>query len=736
MRRLTLAGVLMLALLALAVPLWAHGFIIRAIPEDRAALERAPLRVQVWFSEPLEPEFSQITVSNAAGAVIATASADPEDPALLAVRLPPGLPDGAYSVDLRIAFASDGHVINERRVFFVGEAGDLAGSAAPDAVVTLEVVWRALSLGGALVLLGAGALYTLVLVPAWGSRAYPAGLLPPRVMTALDAVMLGALLAVLAGSLLALLQQTMAFFDADAGRVLGEGLWTVVRTGTRFGDTWNIRLMVLGVTAGLWGAAVWARRSQPGMVRPFWAAGAWASALLLGTFSLSSHAAGSPVLPWLALANDWLHLCAAGAWAGGLAALALVMPAALRPLQGEERRLALLAALNRFSPLAFGAALLVIATGIFSSLIWVTEPSQATTRYAITLIAKVVLVLALLGLGALHRAALNPARYAQLASWERKLGGPKRTVYIEAALGLVVVGAAALLSATPVPRPDVISAPAPTATAAVGGQQITLTLSPGGPGVNSTDIYVQQAGQPAGGQTVSVRITDPARDWRGAWHPADPAGDGLYVAANADLDRAGPWLALVDVREGDQLARAAFPLEVSEDAALQLTRPPTFGNLLALAAVALVVAYVLWPLLRRGWRKLDRSPLALGLAAGAAALAVVIVLGGLWLSGQSDAVFQAYNSPLPSVVNPVLPDQASLERGRAALAASCPGWVDSREFGELVERLPRLRDEELWAAVNDGWRTLPACDAALTDAARWDIVNTVRSLEPQDERGK
>lgn len=735
MRRLTFAGLLALALFALVGPIAAHGFIIRGIPEDRAALERAPLRVQIWFSEPLEPEFSQITVSNAAGEVIASANASPDDPSLLAVRLPPGLPDGAYSVDLRIAFASDGHVINERRVFFVGEAGDLAGSAASDAVVPLEVVWRALSVGGALLLLGTGALYALVLVPAWGSSTYRAGLLPPRVMRALNAVMLGAVLTVLAGSLLALLQQTMVFFDAEAGRVLAEGLWSVVRSGTRFGDTWNIRLIALGVVAGLWLASLWAGRSRPALVRPFWAAGAWASALLLGTFSLSSHAAGSPVLPWLALANDWLHLCAVAVWTGGLAALALVMPVALRPYQGEERRLALLAALNRFSPLAFAMVLLIVATGIFASLIWVAEPAQVTTRYGLTLIAKIVLVLALIGLGALHRAALNPERYARLAAWGNRLGGPRRTLYVEAAFGLVVVGAAAILSATPVPRPNIVSPPAPTATAEVGDTQITLTLSPGGPGVNSTDLYLQHDGQPADGRIVSVRMTDPARDLRGAWNPVDPAGDGLYVAANADIDRAGAWVALVDVREGDTLTRAAFPFEVSADAALQLTRPPTFGHLLALAGVAAVAVYVLWPLLRRGWNKLDRSPMALALLAGSVALGVMIILGGVWVSQQSDAVFAAYNYPLPAIVNPVLPDQASLERGRAALAESCPGWVDSREFDELVKRLSRLRDEELWTAVEQGWRTLPACDAALPDAARWDIVNALRSLEPQDERG-
>ena len=38
------------------------------------------------------------------------------------------------------------------------------------------------------------------------------------------------------------LQQTMAFFQADAANVLQEGLWRFVRIGTRFGDIWNPRL--------------------------------------------------------------------------------------------------------------------------------------------------------------------------------------------------------------------------------------------------------------------------------------------------------------------------------------------------------------------------------------------------------------------------------------------------------------------------------------------------------------
>lgn len=732
-RRNLLLGALALMLLLLAAPAGAHGYIVRAIPEDRVTLARSPLRVQVWFSEALEPEFSLITVSNAAGEIIASASTDPDMNSLLAVRLPPGLPDGAYSVDMRIAFASDGHVINERRVFFVGEAGDMASAASSDAAIALEVLWRVLALGGAIVAFGAGALYALVLVPAWGSAAYPAGALPPRVMTALNRLMFVALMTALVGNLLALLQQTMAFFDADVGRILREGLWQIVRTGTQFGDTWNFRMLLLVLTGGLWIASLWARRQQPTFVRSFWTAGAWASALLLATYSLASHAAGSPLLPWFALANDWLHLTAVGLWAGGLAALVWVLPVALRPYQGETRRQALLAALNHFSPLAFVAAFIVVASGVFASLVWITGPEQAVSRYGLTLVAKLVMVAALLGLGALHRAALNPARYARLAALGQRFGGLRRTLYVEALLGLVIVAAAALLSATPVPRQPVVSAPAPTETVDIGATQVTLTMSPGGPGINSEDIYVQRDGVAMQDVTVAVQVVDPARDLRGAWRPADPAGDGLFVAAGADVDQPGPWLALVNVRDDSSLTRAAFAFDISADAAVQIVRPPTVLNLLALLGVIGTGIIALWPLIRRGYNRLDTSPVALALLAGAVLLAVGVVMGGVLVSQQSDAVFQSYMAPLPAVVNAVLPDQASLERGKIAMTESCAGWGSGREFDDLIVRLPRLRDEELYRAVIEGWRSLPACAGALDETARWDIVNYVRSLEPYGE---
>jgi methionine-rich copper-binding protein CopC len=118
-RLISLAALVLL--LGTVLPARAHGFLVRAIPEDRATLERAPARLQYWFSETLEPEFSSLTVRDTSGTVIAEGGISPDNSTLLTARLPNNLPDGAYIVEMRLAFASDGHVIAERRTFFVGK---------------------------------------------------------------------------------------------------------------------------------------------------------------------------------------------------------------------------------------------------------------------------------------------------------------------------------------------------------------------------------------------------------------------------------------------------------------------------------------------------------------------------------------------------------------------------------------------------------------------------------------
>lgn len=688
----------------------AHGYIVRSIPENRASLERAPVRVQYWFSESLEPAFSSITIRDASGAEIASGGVDERDPRLLAARLPVGLPDGAYIVDLRIAFASDGHVIAERRSFFVGQAATAIDDAAQSGAIPLEILWRALTLGGTMLLFGVYGGYALIFLPAWGSAAHPAGGLPPRVMRRIDALAGVGLALAGVGTLIALMQQTMVFFDADLGRVLGEGLWQVVRSSTRFGDTWNARALILIAIAGLHIASIYVRREQPGLTRPFVTATFWALPPLALTWSVGAHAAGSPVLPWIALVSDWLHGIGVGVWAGGVAALALVLPVALAPYDDAGRRAGALAALRRFAPIAAACFIVVIATGIYNASNWLTRPADLAAPYGLTLILKIALILPLAWLAWLGRAALRGGK--------PNLGALR----LEGVLAAGAITAAAWLSATPVPPPDLTGRDieAPTASAQSGAYQVTATLSPGGAGVNTYDIALTRDGQPVEGAAVRLRLMSPSLDRRSAIYDADDIGGGLYTAAGADIDRPGVWWLTADIDK----ERAAFAFEIDASAAVSETLPPSPINLIALALMAAAIGFALLPAARRFVNWLDLRPAAVAVGIGGAVVTVGVVIAGILAAERAAADYEAALNPPPAVINAVLPDAESLRRGESALEAC--GWTGG-SLNELIRRLDRTRDEALYSLIETGWRDLPPC--ALDERTRWDMVNAIRAME-------
>ena len=723
---------LLLAALVLlpARPAQAHGYIVRSIPEDRAVLERAPTRVQYWFSEDLEPAFSRVDLLDATGAVIASGGVDDEDNSLMVLRPPANLPDGAYVVALRPAFASDGHVVAETRVFFVGDAvAGIEGDAASDAAVPLEVVWRGVVLAATTLLFGVFVLYDQVLLPAWGNPKHIAGFLPPRVMTQLTWIAGAALAVAIAGNVLALLQNAMVLFDAPLGRVLHSNLWNTARIGSRFGEVWNVRMLLLLLLAALMALTVVWRKDKPRTVAPFWRTLMWGTALVVGSFAVSSHAAGSLVMPWTAMFIHWLHMTAVAVWTGGLAALVLVLPAALRPYEGEQRRLALLAVMRRFSRVALGAAVVTLTTGVYNSLNWLFTPSDVGTSYAVSLIYKLLLVGGLLLVGAVHHVALNPERYARASRLVERVGGWRVTLPLEVVAAFAVLIAAGRVSATPPPTPDFVNSDVPTPTAAQTVNDLTaqMTLSPGGLGVNTYDVRLLDADAPA--QAVYVQLVRPSADRRGVWHEAEPVEAGLYVAAGDELDEEGVWLSLVDVHHSDgSFTRYAYPWEITNDATVIESVAPGWQHWAALAAVLVALGWVLTPAYRAFVSVMNFNTLTVTIVLLSVGVTGLVSWGAFAYLGAVQQQTALLSNPPPQRINPVLPDELSVRAGAQLYAAAC-AWDDERLLAALVERLPRTRDEELFTFTVEGWRSLPACANLLSDEDRWHIVNHLRTLE-------
>ena len=95
---------------AFAVAAAAHAFLDHASPAVGSTVDAPPAQVKLWFTQRLEPAFSKVEVSDAAGRRVdrADARVDASDPTVLTVSVPQLAP-GRYRVKWRVV-SVDTHV--------------------------------------------------------------------------------------------------------------------------------------------------------------------------------------------------------------------------------------------------------------------------------------------------------------------------------------------------------------------------------------------------------------------------------------------------------------------------------------------------------------------------------------------------------------------------------------------------------------------------------------------------
>lgn len=99
-----------LAALCTAPLALAHAFPTHSSPAVGATVAASPQQVKIWFDGDLEPVFSKLTVTNAAGKQVSTGNGtvDAKNAKLLEAGFPSALPAGKYKVTWSV-IAHDGH---------------------------------------------------------------------------------------------------------------------------------------------------------------------------------------------------------------------------------------------------------------------------------------------------------------------------------------------------------------------------------------------------------------------------------------------------------------------------------------------------------------------------------------------------------------------------------------------------------------------------------------------------
>jgi copper transport protein len=176
-----------------------------------------------------------------------------------------------------------------------------------------------------------------------------------------------------------------------------------------------------------------------------------AAVALALTAALAGHSA-SYAPEALLVAVDTVHVLSMSVWLGGLVLLLVALPVAVRALAQSERISLKAAVVGRFSRLAMVAVSLLLLTGIVQSIVLVNSLSAfVETAYGRLVLAKIVIFLGLISLGAYNQRRLLPRlRSVQDGHEEPERAAAllRRSVACEVGLALVVLGVVSVLVAT------------------------------------------------------------------------------------------------------------------------------------------------------------------------------------------------------------------------------------------------------------------------------------------------
>ncbi|MEU2780802.1 copper resistance protein CopC [Streptomyces sp. NPDC007110] len=379
-------------LLAGAGPVSAHAALTGSDPRQGAVVDKAPQQVSLTFSEKVALSDDSLRVLDPKGKRV-----DRGDPAgtggtTYAVKLHGGLPDGTYTVTYQVV-SEDSHPVAGAYTFSIGAPSQTSvsvdGQTAGGGVVgVLYGFGRYVSYAGFIVLVG-GAAFVL---GCWrrGTAVRSVQRLVVSGWLALTAATLGLLL--MRGSYTGS-GKVGDIFDLD---LLGQVLQT--KTGAAL-----VSRLLLLAAAALFIAVLFGaydkRDDEEKRDLTFGLAigGTVVAAGLAASWAMSEHAS-TGLQPGLAMPVDVLHLLAVAGWLGGLTALlvALYRAPAETPVDA--------AAVRRFSQLAFGSVLTLVATGVYQSWRQLGSWSAFTgTRYGQLLLIKIGLVVLLVGIAWISR---------------------------------------------------------------------------------------------------------------------------------------------------------------------------------------------------------------------------------------------------------------------------------------------------------------------------------------------
>ena len=542
----------------------AHATLLQTEPASGVQLDKAPGAVRLYFNERVETIFNSIQVLDGNGRRVEVG--DPHaigggDTLEILVK---GLKKGPYTVRWRVN-SLDGHQVDGHFGFGVQSPppteAEMSNLSVPRQSTSLKVLLlfvKWIALAAMTTWLGGTSFWILIFVPCIPANRRPQAAIQASLQRTCRILWGAALLFILA-QFSALVGQGMIFADISFLEALAPANVLTVLTKTSYGRWWSLRMVaalgMLVLCAWEMRPGMQGHRDDPLPARSNFTLGAvsglFGSVMLL-TIPMSGHARAVSRATAVAVTFDWAHLAGTAMWIGGLVFLGAVVMLIESTHRDESEFLSRL--VSRFSKMARICVVVLLITGIYAA--WLHMPSWksfVSTQYGLALLAKLILVAAMLLIAVVNWRRVLPALagFSQQPDIYRRWTGRFRILITnEAALGIVLLVVVAILTSLP-PATAVAMAGPIELTKSAEGTTVDLKLDSTKVGTAHSIVTLQDSTGKIISDTKSVTLFARMLDMDMSLETieAQPTPSGSFQA-DVSLTMAGKWS--IDVQVAPQ----------------------------------------------------------------------------------------------------------------------------------------------------------------------------------------
>ncbi|MDH3765917.1 MAG: CopD family protein, partial [Nitrosopumilus sp.] len=421
----------------------AHPFTEKTIPSFTSNASVGTTEVIVFFSEPVDIDFSELKIFDNNGNQIDNKDTSYYENELSLIITTPPLEDGVYTASTKVLSKVDGHLVPDAFLFAVGNAIiDTPLDEGPTELVFLpEAGARFPGLVGQTIVLGA-VIASLII---WGTQNKQ---IIKEELEKIENIHHGKFMSVTGIGLILVFVSDILMIAIQTVRLEASPIDVVQ---TYFGMIWLARMIITIVLLGIWFGMdrrkSLSRKNQIPMLV--------VSLVLIATTSMIGHGAASEEMGALVL--DYIHNLVAAVWIGGIFYFVFTLLPTFSVLKEKNREKMSLVLIPRFS-IAFIISIgIVIITG--PTLMWFLESDVELISESVfgqLIILKIIIAVIMVGLGGFFQFKVQKNAERNFSSGKifvhKKL---KRSLKIDAVLGIILLGIVALLTNGTLPAGEI-----------------------------------------------------------------------------------------------------------------------------------------------------------------------------------------------------------------------------------------------------------------------------------------